>query len=255
MSSEETTRPALAPHPDGDPRFIAMRTVFNFRDLGGLRTRDGRTVRNGLVYRSDQFGNACPEDVDLLVDKVGLKTVVDLRRGSEIANTGGFAPDRGVDVVHLELSHIPWERFRRDVTREPSPVPFLVQRYTAMAECGAEAVRGTLELMCGATPLVFHCMAGKDRTGIVAGVTLALLGVPEADIAADYALTAQGMGRYREWRLSEGADEHDQWGILPEAEAMLGLLENIDTLFGGIEEYAYAIGFHDVERLREKLLD
>lgn len=238
-----------------DPRFVDLRQIFNFRDLGGLETRDGRTVRTGLVYRSDQLGFATDEDIDVLVNKIGLKTVVDLRRPTEITGTGGFSSAHGVDVVNLELRHISWDLFtERSVEDEPSPVRFLVERYTGMIETGADAIRGTLNLMCDASPLVFHCMAGKDRTGIIAGIALSLLGVSTDDIADDYAMTRDGMARYRTW-LTESGTELSQWGLEPRAEAMHGLLDRINQAFGSVEGYANAIGFERTQALKERLLD
>lgn len=236
----------------GSERFVPLETIFNLRDLGGLAAMDGSKVRTGLVFRSDQFGNATAADIDYLVDEIGLKTVVDLRRPTEIAATGSFPRDRGVDVRDLELLHIRWESIDRDAAREESPVPFLIERYSAMVETGAVAIRDTLELMTSATPMVFHCMAGKDRTGITAAVALKLLGVSDDDIAADYALTGEGMGRYYRWRQRTGQAPNE--GLHPHAAAMYGLLRNIDTHFGGMENYARAIDFHHVAELRRHLL-
>lgn len=236
----------------GSERFVPFASIFNFRDLGGLAAMDGSKVRTGLVFRSDQFGNASQTDVDYIVDELGLKTVVDLRRPTEIAVTGSFPGGRGVDVRSIELGHIRWENFDRDAGKEASPVPFLVERYSAMIETGAAAIRDTLTLMVTATPMVFHCMAGKDRTGITAAIALKLLGVSDDDIAADYALTGEGMNRYYHWRERTGKSPNE--GLYPHAEAMYGLLRNIDAHFGGAEKYAHAIEFHRVDELRTHLL-
>lgn len=241
------------PHAEyGSERFVPFEAIFNFRDLGGLAAMGGSKVRTGLLFRSDQFGNAAASDIDYIVDEIGLRTVVDLRRPSEIAATGSFPDGRGVDVRSIELAHIRWESIDRDATREASPVPFLVERYTAMIETGAAAIRDTLNLMVTATPLAFHCMAGKDRTGITAALVLKLLGVSDDDIAADYALTGEGMHRYYHWRERTGQSPNE--GLHPHAEAMYGLLRNIETYFGGVEKYARAIDFRRVDDLRTHLL-
>lgn len=241
------------PHADyGSERFIPFETIFNFRDLGGLAALGGSKVRTGLVFRSDQFGNAASEDIDYIVDELGVKTVVDLRRPTEIAATASFPGDRGVAVHNLELGHIRWENIERDAGREASPVPFLVERYTAMVETGAITICDTLNMMITATPMVFHCMAGKDRTGITAAVALKLLGVSDDDIAADYALTGEGMHRYYDWRARIGKSPNE--GLHPHAEAMYGLLRNIDNHFGSMEKYARAIDFQRTDELRAHLL-
>lgn len=237
-----------------DDRFVPLRQVFNLRDLGGLSTVDGGRVTTGLVYRSDQFGNACDSDIAHLVRDRGVRTVVDLRLPVEIAATGSFPERDGVRVLNLGFRHLRWDLVGERVGPDESPVPFLVERYTAMIETGAEEIRTALELMCDDTPLVFHCMAGKDRTGITAAVALKLLGVADDDIAADYALTRYGMARYRGWMESNGRTLHGQWGLEPVAEAMHGLLDNIDRTFGSIDSYAKAIGFDDTARLRDRLI-
>jgi protein-tyrosine phosphatase len=253
------TSPTSATPPSGadlgDERFVALESVFNLRDLGGLTAMDGRKVRTGLVYRSDQFGNASQADVDQLVTELGFKTVVDLRRPDEIKATASFPQREGVTVHNIEFGHLRWEAFEYEVDDDPqASVTFLTQRYTAMIETGAAAIKDTLDLMCDATPLVFHCMAGKDRTGITAAVTLGLLGVSAADIAADYALTSYGLSRYYAWREASG-HAVDRPGLSPAAEAMDGLLHNIDSYFGSVEAYARTIGFRRIDDLRATLLD
>ncbi|MGH8877991.1 MAG: tyrosine-protein phosphatase, partial [Stackebrandtia sp.] len=88
-------------HAYGSERFVPFESIFNFRDLGGLPAMGGGKVRTGLVFRSDQFGNASDGDINYIVDELGLKTVVDLRRDTEIAATASFPGDHGVEVRHL----------------------------------------------------------------------------------------------------------------------------------------------------------
>lgn len=226
-------------------RFVPLERVYNLRDLGGLVGRDDRKVRSGLVFRSDQFGNATPADVAFLRDQLQVRTVVDLRWAAEIAATGSFPDGDGVTVRHLELQHLSWDRF----TARAADETFLFERYTAMIETGYEAIRDTLDLMCDASPMVFHCMAGKDRTGLIAAVALRLLGVDADSVVDDYAQTLHGMNRY--W-ASRG--ESCPRGYLPKAEAMHGVLRNLDTYYGGAEAYAEIIGFDRADELRERLL-
>lgn len=236
-----------------DPRFVPLESVFNFRDLGGLVTREGARVRPGRAFRSDQFARAQPHDLDHLVNELGLRTVVDLRRRAEIDDHPAFPSGHDVEVHHLELKHIPWQDFERDIRSEPNQAVFLSERYTAMLETGADAIRGTLELLCDNTPLVFHCMAGKDRTGIVSAVVLGLLGVDHETIADDYALSRHGLDRFTKWREDNGLPAIR--ARLLEIEAMHTMLRNIDRYFGSVDAYARTIGFNDANTLRDQLLD
>ncbi|HIV56366.1 MAG TPA: tyrosine-protein phosphatase [Candidatus Stackebrandtia faecavium] len=236
-----------------DPRFVPLESVFNFRDLGGLVTREGARVRPGRVFRSDQFACAQPHDLNRLVNDLGLRTVVDLRRKAEIDDHPAFPSGYDVVVHHLELKHIPWHNFERDIRHESDQAVFLGERYTAMLETGADAIRGTLELLRDDTPLVFHCMAGKDRTGIVSAVVLGLLGVDHETIANDYMLSSHGIDRFSQWREDNGLPAIR--ARLLEIEAMRTMLRNIDTYFGSVDAYARAIGFNDASTLRGQLLD
>lgn len=250
MSAASPTPDSQSPEPYSNNRFITFDSIFNYRDLGGLAGPDGTKVRTGQIYRSDQFGNASQADVNYLVQELGLRAVVDLRREAEIAATAAFPAHRGVTVHHHELKHLRWETFERSTRTDQ--VSFLTQRYTAMLETGAEAIRDTLNLMLDETPLVFHCMAGKDRTGIIAAIVLGLLGVSFEDIVDDYSLTVQGLNRYYAWQERTG--QNVSWGIGAEHAAMAAMLENVESYFGSVDSYAQIIGFTEADKLRQKML-
>lgn len=243
----ETPRPRSSP--EDEPRRVVLDGVHNMRDLGGLRTADGRTVKHGVLFRSDQLKSATEADLARIAE-LGLRTVIDLRTPLERENHGFFTPD-GVDHRHLELFHLRWELFPQ---AGPEAAPeFLPQRYIAMLETGAAAIRDALDLLAGQTPALVHCIAGKDRTGLVIAVTLALLGVPDEVIAADYGLTDHGQRRYREWAEKNRTTVFI--GFPAPAQAMLDTLAGLRERFGSVEHYAKVIGFEDVEKLRDALLD
>lgn len=251
--SETTTAGAATPRPrsspEDEPRRVALDGVHNMRDLGGLRTIDGRTVKHGVLYRSDQLKDATEADLGRIA-ALGLRTVVDLRTPAEIEAHGHFSAD-GVAHHHVELLHLPWYRFPQ---AGPDAAPaFLPQRYIAMLETGAGAIRDSLNLFTGKAPALVHCIAGKDRTGIVVAVTLALLGVPDADIADDYRLTGHGQRRFQEW--AERNRTARVVGFPTPAQAMLDTLTGLRDRFGSVETYARVIGFEDVDGLRDALLD
>lgn len=239
-------------------QFLPTEQVFNLRDIGGLDAAGGKKVKTGRVFRSDNFGQATDEDIRYVVEELGVRHVIDLRRPAELEQTGRFPEIDGVAFHHFELRHIAWESVRLQVY-DDSPqeriVEFLRQRYSGMMEAGFAAVRDSLDVIALGEPVVFHCMAGKDRTGIVAAVLLSLLGVDDEDIAADYELSNVGIERWRAWRDANIGKPTVDRGLRTPAEAMRQTIEEMNSRFGSLAAYAEAIGFTEAERLREQLLE
>lgn len=229
----------------GDRIFTSL---HNFRDVGGWPTRDGRAVRTGRLYRSDTLTKLTPDDL-LVFDRMGIRTVFDLRRQAEIRQYGRVAdrPDR--QWINLCPDHELWEPVPYDEAAGPGR--FLADRYVEMAVDGRAAFGGVLAMLAedDAYPAVVHCFAGKDRTGVLVAVALALLGVDDGGIADDYALSAG-------W--SEVAvldDVPDHWLLAPR-EAMVMFLADLRARFGSVEAYAATAGVDagTVTALRGQLL-
>lgn len=165
---------------------MTFSTVFNFRDLGGLRTIDGRTVHYGRLYRSDSLHRLTADETEKLA-ALGVRTVLDLRRPTEIARDGRIPECDGMSYFNLHPVHREWNLGHYD----GEPARYLADRYLDMAEEGIEGFGSALRLISDANraPVVMHCFAGKDRTGVLAALTLALLEVVESDIMADYAMS------------------------------------------------------------------
>ncbi|MDA1360764.1 tyrosine-protein phosphatase [Glycomyces luteolus] len=239
------------------PQFIPTVNVFNLRDIGGWNARDGKKVKTGQVFRSDNFGNATEADIDHVVNHLGVKHVIDLRRAEEWDESARFPDLDGVDFHHFEMLHIKWEQIGLRVnglSDEAELIEFLRHRYTGMMESGYLSVRDSLEVIASGEPVVFHCMAGKDRTGIIAAVLLSILGVDDEDIAADYALTSFGSARWRAWRDENFGKPEVESGLATPAEAMLQTIREINARFGSMERYAEATGFKGADALRDLLL-
>jgi len=154
--------------------------AHNVRDLGGLVGLDGRRIRSGLVFRGDYPAFADHETADA-VRALGLGTVVDLRRGSETAAECVSWDDHGVAYHRCPIvggSKSSWHaRYQSYLTHRPETV--------------VSAVRHVLDP--ASHPVLFHCAAGKDRTGVVAALVLSVLGVEDEQIVEDYLLSAQAV--------------------------------------------------------------
>jgi protein-tyrosine phosphatase len=161
-------------------RQIALPGLFNFRDLGGYPMAGGVVPWN-MLYRSDALYQLDAEGVAGL-SQLGLRTIVDLR--TDIEAEMAPSPVEGIDVRHAHVSILGGDL-------EGLPLQ-LAGIYAHIVQNRGDAIADAIRPLCAAWafPALVHCSAGKDRTGIVVAMVLAVLGVPDEFIAADYALSA-----------------------------------------------------------------
>jgi protein-tyrosine phosphatase len=249
------------PEPVGLDRRIAFERVFNVRDLGGIRAADGRSVRSGLVFRADGVNRLDGDDLEV-AKALGLRTVVDLRTHGEVEHRGRFPAEHiSVQWHHLPVLEQMWSE--RDLQATDGAAAFLRDRYLDMLEEGGASIARTIELVADETPVLFHCSAGKDRTGVVAAMVLGLLDVAPEDIADDYHLSAAAMEDFTAWINTEFPEAIDTMSKQPKeyleapAEAMLGFLAEVQRVHGSIPDVALQLGVAPatIERLRSALLE
>ncbi|MCK9931189.1 tyrosine-protein phosphatase [Frankia sp. Mgl5] len=176
-------------------RLVRLEGAVNVRDLGGYPTMDGGRVRWGRVYRSAALHRLTAADL-ATVEQLGLRVVYDLRTEAEIERAPSLLPG-GVRCERLAIGGSAART--RELTDlvvagrlAEVPPDFLTRVYDAMAETGAPTFGRLLTGLAepDATPALFHCTAGKDRTGVAAALLLSLLGVDEAVILDDFELSA-----------------------------------------------------------------
>jgi protein-tyrosine phosphatase len=246
---------------DGDPeRAIPFEAVFNFRDLGGYVADGGRRVRWRTLFRADGLHRLTDAETER-VRQLGIATVIDLRTPEELAERGRFPAADEVAYHHLPVFDVvpDWGAFPGVAAPD-----FLSERYLEMLDSGGEAIGQVLHLLAdpSSVPAVFHCAAGKDRTGIVASIVLGLLGVDRDTITADYALSHAAMERMEVWIASINPDYAAAAAQRPAAimqarpETMQRFLAEVDARFGGVRALAARLGAGPdvVERLRANLL-
>ena len=183
---------------------LGMDTVPNLRDVGGYKTRDGKTVARGVAYRSDTFNPMSAEEIKRL-ERLALKNDYDLRTNAEVKampdelppgveyhQLNVLADEKGAAAAELEaLLHQPKkankvlgdgkiEAMFMQVYRAFITLPSAKQSYRALFQDLANPEMA---------PGVFHCTTGKDRTGWAAAALLTLLGVPAETVMADYMRT------------------------------------------------------------------
>jgi protein-tyrosine phosphatase len=195
----------------------------NLRDVGGVPTTDGRHVRRGRLYRSGYLSELDDQDLDA-VRALGLRTIVDLRRPDE-ADLRPTPHLPGVTSVSISTSDHDNE-FAVLAANLADPIvaanageyPRAYNRNIVLRSI--DRFRPVFDLVMdpGNHPLLFHCTAGKDRTGFVAAVVLRLLGVDEDLIRADYVLTNEVRRAWIATRLDMFRHRlAEQHGIAPEA--------------------------------------
>jgi protein-tyrosine phosphatase len=229
----------------------------NTRDLGGLPLAGGLT-RTGVLVRSDNLQSLNLAGLEAMV-AYGVTTVIDLRSESEVATSPSpFAvPDPLSYPQPPTYKHMP---LIDDATMlKLSDASDMFDRYLMMLEHRPDAFREVFSTLARTDgTVVFHCFAGKDRTGMVAAMSLALAGVGIDSIAADYAETDLQMAtRYEEW-LAAAPPEQLEWmreDLRCPPERIVGVLDHIDSRWGGVEGYLKAAGMPaaDISTLRSKL--
>ncbi len=243
-------------------RHIVLERAFNFRDLGGYPTVDGGTTNWQTLYRADGIHRISEADVARL-QPLALKTVIDLRTPDEIEQHGRFPLESyDVDYRHHPVLDVVWTPEVIEMHAD-SPT-FLIDRYREMLVTGEGALGGSLRLLADidAYPAVFHCAAGKDRTGILAALVLALVGVPDEVIAEDYALSSEGVARMIEWVMENIPEARERMSKAPtsmmesEPESILALLDHIRSEHRTVERYVGTLGVDadHIARLRIALV-
>jgi protein-tyrosine phosphatase len=240
-------------------RHLEFDRLHNFRDLGGYPGYGGRTVRWQQLYRSDSLAKLDGADWDRY-RQLQVKTVIDLRYPFEIETRGRVPHADGQAYHNLSIEHRPYSQPSLDPDIDPGP--YFADRYAEVTEDGLVELRSVIELIAadGRRPVAFHCATGKDRTGIIAALLLALLGVREQDIIEDYALTAVATPKFIDDWYADERNPPLRWpgyGTAP-AEAMRLFLQRLTAEHGSVEGYvtgAVGVRPETVAKLRDDLLE
>lgn len=231
--------------------------AFNFRDLGGLRATGGRELRPGRLFRSDTLQALTAADVRYLVEELRLELIVDLRIGPE-AVSEGRGPMAGTPVCYLNAP-------LRDLSVTPGlrPAEQTLRFYLDHVGSPMSPVATVIRLLCAQAgrPVLVHCAAGKDRTGLVIALLLRLLGVRDDEIVADYLRTDANMTRIVQ-RFLGWPRYRDHLARVPaevyraQEHTIAGFLDGLDREHGGADAWARArgIGAAELAGLRARLL-
>jgi protein-tyrosine phosphatase len=236
----------MSDRPATRSRIIELEGCFNFRDIGGHHTGDGRTVRWGRLFRSDALHHLTQGDLRRIRDELGIRVVVDLRSSAERAGEQPTSLCAPPVVEH----HVPlFDGERRSAPSDLS----LDQIYSILLRVARAPIARFVRLLAASNePVLFHCAAGKDRTGLVTAVVLGAIGVREAEIVQDYAETRRNLDRIVE-RLRESTSYDHVFSELPpetlhaEPATMERFLAGVARDFGSMRGYLRESGVSPAE--------
>jgi protein-tyrosine phosphatase len=235
-------------------RHLRLDGTDNLRDVGGYPTRAGSIVAWRTLFRSDSLHRLGSHGVAGLAG-LNLRTIVDLRSDIEVEHRPSA------------VAGLPARIVRAPLVRDPAALPpltGLAQEYRYMIdECG-DSIGGAVRELCapGALPALVHCAAGQDRTGVVIALVLAVLGVPDELIGADYSLSSVYLdpdstaliGRLKAGGLGDTATAEL---LSSSADLILNMLAWARTAGGGsVDRYltAHGVGAFDLAALRSALV-
>jgi protein-tyrosine phosphatase len=236
-------------------RVLALEGGCNFRDIGGYRTDGNRMVRWGRVYRTGVLSYFTQKDRHALL-RLGVHAICDLRRAEEREREPTRWPDSAAQALQWDDGHTTPTIRAFAANRPPTAAGMfdaMVDLYRALPAWMGGRIGGMFECLANAkAPLVVHCAAGKDRTGVAIAVLLRSLGVPTETIFEDYLLT-NNAGNFEQFIRTRHAahlglaDAHHPLLAMPEdvrrvlfsadASFLEAALEQIDALPGGLDGY------------------
>ncbi len=245
-------------------RWLPMQGCVNFRDLGGYRNHEGQTVRWRRLFRSDALQDLTHADTTLAIEELNIGLVVDLRNSDEAGRDGrGPLPEQGVEYRHfplLEERGFPPFTGGDVVERLLSTYQWLIHNSGPRVAEAVNAIAASVhpEPVAGRSGVVFHCSAGKDRTGLMAALILEVLGVDADTLHADYLLTNQAVeGILRRIQTMQPHASPTTQSLAAQPAAFQGFQDTLHQEYGGAESYLrqHGVSGETLERLRRNLLE
>jgi protein tyrosine/serine phosphatase len=228
-------------------RHFPFEGCFNFRDIGGYLNQDGKRVRKGLYFRAGRQDRMNDKDLSQLSD-LKISTQIDLRRPDEVLEQGK-GPLETMGAKYINIAVIP-EGGSDQLSRLVGDTGISGKRYLGYLEFGPTSWLRLFGILANEDnlPVVLHCTAGKDRTGVSTAFLLSVLGVSREVIEADYLLTNLDTERQADFIEStvgypEGYDREKMISVagVPK-DAMKDFLDGVESKWGSAVEYLEKIG-------------
>ena len=239
-------------------RHLPMTGGYNFRDLGGYRNKDGKYVKWGKIFRSDDLHNLTDADLAYLAS-IPLVSIVDFRSQEEISQAADLDPS---SVKHnYKYSITPGDLMQavqadmKNITEMKADTLMMGMNVLLVSDSACiQEYRKFFDLLQNDenVPLMFHCSAGKDRTGMGAALVLSALGVDEETILKDYLLSNKYLAnKYAAYKAQYPALS-PLFEVKPEF--LTAGLDRIKQDHGSVENYLTKVLHVDIDKMREKYL-
>ena len=247
---------------DYSERHFAFEGCFNFRDIGGYPTKEGKKIKKGIYFRTGRQDRMSEKDLAELKN-LKISTQIDLRKPEEILDQGkGPLENMGADYINIPI--IP-DGGSDQLSRLVGDTGISGKRYLGYLEFGPESWLKIFEILANkdSLPLVLHCTAGKDRTGVSTAFLLSVLGVDRDLIEADYKLTNLDTERQADFiensgGFPEGVDREAMIlaAGVPE-DAMKVFLDGVESRWGSVLGYLEEIGItkNQMNVIRDNFLE
>lgn len=222
-----------------------LETTLNTRELGGYRTDDGRYTRCDKLIWSDMQKYPNERDIAYLLDRQ-INTIIDMRGTDDVER----APSPFSRMEQFHYYNVPIE----EGSGIPESVEAVPGSYMKIA-AAANMVQVYRQIAHAPAGVLFHCSAGKDRTGVVSAVLLLLAGVSDGDIVENYMIT-KVCNQERFALLHQNFPEIDMNIVIPREEYMVDFLRLFRDAYGDVETYLQAIGIRagEIRLIKEKLI-
>tara|TARA_B100001939_G_scaffold344980_1_gene360621 strand:+ start:14 stop:766 length:753 start_codon:yes stop_codon:yes gene_type:complete len=247
---------------DYSERHFAFEGCFNFRDIGGYPTKEGKKIKKGIYFRTGRQDRMSEKDLAELKN-LKISTQIDLRKPEEILDQGkGPLENMGADYINIPI--IP-DGGSDQLSRLVGDTGISGKRYLGYLEFGPESWLKIFEILANkdSLPVVLHCTAGKDRTGVSTAFLLSVLGVDRDLIEADYKLTNLDTERQADFiensgGFPEGVDREAMIlaAGVPE-DAMTVFLDGVESRWGSVLGYLEEIGItkNQMNVIRDNFLE
>lgn len=238
-------------------RIIQVQGGYNFRDLGGLKTKDGKLLKSNLLFRTDELGTLTDADLDLLTSKK-VQTIVDFRTDLERSKSVDRIPLSCKKEIHLDILSANMDAFIAEMQKGNADFKKLMLGFyeeLVIGSNGIEKFKEFFEIVQDSSnvAIIYHCTAGKDRTGVATALILESLNVDREIIEDDYLLSNEFLKDKYASYINKDPRFADLF--LVQADYLRTAFDAIEKTYDSVENYLKTVLKVDINKMRSFYLE